>query len=203
MVLQALKLALAPLAWPLLSGTWRMTDFDPEHVDGCGPVIFACLHRDILPAICYVRPARPVLLVSNSPDGDILVKTLGRRGYEFVRGGTGDDGGRAFVKLRRLVAQGRFVGLAVDGPEGPFGAIHEGVLLLAKLSGAPIVPLVARTASAVVLRTWDRTVVPRPFSSVEMIRGRALDLPADLDEAGMAKARQDLAHSFGLTKEQA
>lgn len=198
MGMQAFKLFLAPAAWPLLSGTWRFTGAEPAVADADSPVIFACLHRDFLPAITYVRPAAVVLLVSNSPDGDILVRTLKDRNYDFVRGSTGADGGRAFVAVRRLLAQGRNVGLAVDGPEGPFGAIHEGVLLLARLTGAPIVPLVARAAHPVILPTWDRTVVPLPFSRVEIQRGEPLHMAADLDETGLADVQKKLQSFFGV-----
>ena len=170
MVLQGLKMIMAPPVWGMLRSTVRLdlSSQGDEYPDGC---IFACLHRDILPAIMYVRAARPVLVVSNSPDGDILVRTLGERHYSFVRGASGEGGGRAFVQLRRLVEDGRHAGLAVDGPRGPYGVVHEGVIRLARLTGRAIVPLVARPGRATRLGTWDRTVVPWPFSRLEMIRG--------------------------------
>ena len=196
---QWLKLVLAPIAWGLLNRSLRIATFQPAQVDQAPPYIFACLHRDILPAIAFVRSARPVLLVSSSPDGDILVHTLGELEYGYVRGATGQDGGRAFVHLRRQLEQGRNLGLAVDGPKGPFGAIHEGVLQLARITEAPIVPLRAEAGSAIILDTWDRTVIPKPFSRINMIVGDPIRVERDASAARLAEVRQVLAEFFGIT----
>jgi lysophospholipid acyltransferase (LPLAT)-like uncharacterized protein len=193
--LQGWKLALAPVGWRLLCATTRLAPAGPPPATP-DPCIFACLHRDILPAIMYVRPLRPVLLVSNSPDGDILVRTLGAGNYGFVRGASGENGGRAFVQMRRLVEAGRSAGVAVDGPRGPYGVVQEGVLQLARLTGRPIVPLVARARRAVVLDTWDRTVVPWPFSRVEMGQAPPLHLDRQAGADELAAARQRLSDWF-------
>ncbi len=196
MVLQALKLALAPVAWRTLRATVHISEFQPASRDEGRPLIFACLHRDILMAIMHVRPAKPSLLVSKSPDGDILIKTLGQNNYGFVRGATGEDGKRAFVALRRELEQGRSIGLAVDGPKGPYGVINEGVLQLSRLSGAPIVPLLAEAPRSTVLNTWDRTVVPHLFSGITMHRGSDQVIRRDSGESELATVRQQLADFF-------
>jgi len=198
MSLQSWKLALAPGVWRFLRATLVLREFSPGPDLGDGPIIFACLHRDILPAIMFVRSARPALLVSDSLDGDILVKTLGRGDYRFVRGATGGDGRRALVLLRRELDAGHSVGLAVDGPEGPFGSIREGILHLARMTGAPVVPLIARTSHPLVLDTWDRTVVPMPFRRVEMVIGPVLRIPRDSGEQEMAGYLAGLAEFFGV-----
>jgi len=201
MFLQRWKLALAPVAWNILKSTISVGEFVRGTELGGGPIIFACLHRDILPAIIFVRSARPALLVSDSPDGDILVKTLGRRDYRFVRGATGGDGRRALVLLRRELEAGHSVGLAVDGPEGPFGSIRDGALHLARMTGAPVAPLLARANRPLVLNTWDRTVVPMPFRGVEMKMGPVLRIPQDAGEPEMKKYRAGLAEFFDVAEE--
>ena len=90
---QGLKMAAAPLGWKVLRNT---VSLHPRGVpQEAEPAIYACLHRDILPAILFVRPVRPVLVVSHSPDGEIRVRALGERDYGFVRGATGEGGGLA------------------------------------------------------------------------------------------------------------
>ena len=197
MDLQGLKLILAPPAWTVLCKLVRLPTHSPESTPVDGPWIFACLHRDILPAIMYVRPAHPALMVSHSPDGDILVKTLGSRGYRFVRGATGEGGGRALVGLRRELENGHSVGVAVDGPKGPYGAIHDGVLHLARLTGAPIVPLRAFNRHALVLGTWDRTVVPLPLGGTVIREGEPLRVAGSEDHD---RVRASLARYFGVGK---
>ncbi|MFO7607756.1 MAG: DUF374 domain-containing protein [Candidatus Krumholzibacteriia bacterium] len=193
---QALKLACAPPLWRLLRRTVRLVP--PAPPAGAGPRIFACLHRDILPAILHVRSCRPVLMVSSSPDGDILVRTLGEDEFGFVRGSGEEHGSRAFLSLCRLVEDGRSAGLAVDGPKGPYGIVRDGVLHLARRTGAPIVPLRAEARGALVLRTWDRTVVPLPGGRVTVTAGQPLALARDADSAALAGVRARLGAFFGV-----
>ncbi len=195
--LHGLKMLLAPPVWKFMSAATRLDPFvidDPTRP--AGPYILSCLHRDILPAIMHVKPLRPALLVSTSPDGDILIHTLGRRHFRFVRGGTGDGGRAAFRDLVRQLDSGHSVGLAVDGPKGPYGHINDGVLQLARLTGAPILPLVARAGRSRVLGTWDRTVVPCPFSRVRMEQGPALTIPRQATTGDLDAARRQLAGFF-------
>lgn len=194
-----LKMTLAPVVWRLYRSGLRVPETDRDQ--SSAPVIFACLHRDILPAIVHVRPVRPVLLVSQSPDGEILIRTLGQDDYSYVRGATGEDGRRAFVALRRELAAGRSIGVAVDGPKGPFGVINEGVLQLSRLAGVPIVPLLAAAKRPIILGTWDRTVVPRPFSRVLMETGHELTVPRQATEADLQAVREKLAGFFGVDAE--
>ncbi len=194
---QWLKLTLAPIGWRSLAATIRVNQCAPSPAGQTGPVIFACLHRDILAAILHVRPAQPYLLVSASADGEILIRCLAADGFGFVRGATGENGGRAFVRLLRCLRAGRHLGLAVDGPRGPYGTIHDGVLQLARRSGAPILPLIADVRRRTILQTWDRTVVPHPLSTVNVRMGPPQHVPLDADESALAAVRANLATFFG------
>jgi lysophospholipid acyltransferase (LPLAT)-like uncharacterized protein len=199
MDLQSWKLLLAPPAWAALRATMRLAPRRAPRAEG--PVLYACLHRDILPAIVHVASARPVLMVSDSPDGDILVRTLGTRHYDFVRGSSEEHGERALIALCRLVEAGRSAGVAVDGPKGPFGLVRDGVIHLARRTGAPIVPLRADARSALTLGTWDRTLVPLPFLRVRMTAGGPLRVARDADEAAVAAVRARLQEFFGVAGE--
>jgi len=195
---QKLKLSLVPPVWRAYRASLRLREI--EHSDRLSnpPYIFTCLHRDMLVALMHVRPAQTTLLVSNSPDGDILVKCLGHHHYNYVRGATGEDGRRAFVALRRALDAGHSVGVAVDGPKGPFGVINDGALLLSRLSGAAIVPLLATAPRSFSLGSWDRTVVPYFFSRVEMRQGKDLLVRRDAKEIDLIAARSVLRDFFGV-----
>ncbi len=196
MWVQRLKLLLAPPCWRLLSASLTVNGCERAVSPGEAPVIFACLHRDIIPAILYVAPARPALLVSESPDGDILTRTLGHSRYGFVRGSSESQGRRAFVEMLQVLASGRSVGVAVDGPRGPFGVVQDGVLLLSRRSGRPIVPLLARVGDAWTLRTWDRTVVPKPLSAVTVAAGDDVRVPGDAGGTDLEVYRRVLTDFF-------
>jgi lysophospholipid acyltransferase (LPLAT)-like uncharacterized protein len=193
MVVQRLKLALGPAGWRLLAATCRHQTTPLAPGPAVAPVIFACLHRDILPAMLYCRTARPFLLISKSPDGEILVRTLSRCGFGFVRGSTGHAGHEGFVGLLRELRAGNHVGVAVDGPRGPRGMVHDGVLQLAKRAQVPILPLVARCRRPLVLSTWDRTVVPLPFTAFAIAAKEPVRIASEADDADLAAARRLLA----------
>jgi lysophospholipid acyltransferase (LPLAT)-like uncharacterized protein len=193
-----LKLALARPGWRLLSVAWSCNEAPPP--DGRAR-IYACLHRDIMPAIRYCRSARPTLLVSKSPDGQILARALADDGFGFVRGSTGHDGHEGFVGLLRVLRAGGVVGVAVDGPRGPFGHVHPGALQLARRSGAPIIALTVRCRGCVQLRTWDRTVVPLPGARLQVAPADPLIVAADAGPEQLARAARDLGARLGLAAE--
>lgn len=182
-LVQTLKLGLTPWLYRGLGASVRLNRIGavPD-----GPCIFACLHRDMIPALLAVEPYRPALLVSRSLDGEVLIRTLEERGFSFIRGSTGKDGGSAFRALLHRLRDGGSVGIAVDGPRGPYGKIHEGVLRLALRTGAPIVPVVAVPGRHLALKTWDRTVVPAPWSTLDVHFGPSVTVVAggERDAAG-------------------
>ena len=78
--------------------------------------------------------------------------------------------------------EGLDVCLTPDGPRGPRYKIQPGFIKLAEATGAPIVPIHVRFSSAWRLKTWDRFVIPKPFSRVEVIFDQAITLPATAAE---------------------
>jgi len=187
-----LKLAIAPWIWRMYRQTIALPDFDLADDTMATPLIFACLHRDMIPVIMHVRSLGPAILVSSSADGDILVRTLGETDYRYVRGASGQDGRRAFGRLRQELLSGHCIGVAVDGPAGPFGRVKEGALQLSRLSGVPIIPLRAQPHRKIELNTWDRTVVPLPFSRVTVRQGRPLLVPRSATDSELRRMRREL-----------
>ena len=194
---QRLKLSVAPRLWRWVSGTWRVNVTQRTAEDPAGPVIFACLHRDMLAAIAHCRPARPALLVSKSDDGQILSDSLAGDGFRFVRGSTGHDGREGYVGLLRALRDGRHVGVAVDGPRGPFGHVHPGALQLARRAGVAIVPLTVSGRGCLRLRNWDRTVVPLPWARLDVTVGPEVRIRADADPDEVAVHAEHLAAALG------
>jgi lysophospholipid acyltransferase (LPLAT)-like uncharacterized protein len=190
------KLWLTPWLYRLLAGSIRLVGGGTRRRPDEHAVIFACLHRDMIPAIMHVRPAHPTLLVSHSPDGEILIHTLSPLGYRFVRGSTGNKGGGAFRGLLAALQNGSSIGIAVDGPRGPFGTVHDGVIHLSRLTGAPIVPLEIRVDHKRTLGTWDQTVLPLPFARITVREGPEIVVPSDLDDDGTATCADRLARAL-------
>lgn len=114
------------------------------------------------------------VLVSRSKDGEFVAQTLHRFGFKTVRGSSSRGGGSAFIKLMDVVRAGQCVAFTPDGPRGPLRSIHPGVLTLATKMGIPVVPLAWAGNRAKALRSWDRFLVPLPFSRYQVVYGDPL-----------------------------
>jgi lysophospholipid acyltransferase (LPLAT)-like uncharacterized protein len=150
--------------------------------------VYAILHAQQLSFILLSDDVPILAMVSASSDGDWLVPLCHARRIVPVRGSTGsqgeDKGGRvALAKLAAGVRDGLPALLAVDGPRGPRSGVHRGVVDLARETDACIVVAgVFLPANRFILeRTWDRTQLPRPFSTLTG-RFRAPIDPRDFDD---------------------
>jgi len=88
----------------------------------------------------------------------------------------------------------------VDGPRGPSGCVHDGVLHLARRAQAPILPLVARCRLPLVLSTWDRTRVPWPCSSFTIVAKEPLCVAPDSEETSLEAARRLLGERLEVVR---
>lgn len=157
------------IAWNIMKRSCRIN----KSVES-SPVIYASLHQDMIAALMYVSTSGATLLVSNSKDGNLLESVLSGDKLKFIRGSTGQSGSLAVKRLVTELRAGNSIGLAVDGPKGPHGAIQEGVIAISRLSGCPIVPLTMDYSRKINLKNWDRTAVPIPFSKTTVTAGEKL-----------------------------
>ncbi|MBN1895931.1 DUF374 domain-containing protein [bacterium] len=96
--------------------------------------------------------------------GGLLARILARFGYTVVRGSSKRQGFEGIIRMKKAVEQGTGGALAVDGPHGPGFRSKPGILYLARKLGYPVVPLTFGCSRYWTLRTWDRVIVPKPFS---------------------------------------
>jgi hypothetical protein len=129
------------------------------------------------------KTRRSVALTSASRDGDMVAKAMAVFGLGAVRGSSSRRAVAALVGMKRALRDGFDVCLTPDGPRGPRYKIQPGFIKLAQSTGAPIIPIHLRFYSAWRLKTWDRFVIPMPFSKVEVTFDQAITLPATMDDA--------------------
>ena len=134
------------------------------------PHVFAAFHAHQVAAMVSADP-KTGAMVSRSDDGQIIVPALKANGHVPVRGSSGkaDKGGASALKaLIEYVGVGTPVILAVDGPRGPRGTVHKGIGVLAKKSGAGVLPvLVVPSRRFILEKTWDRLQIPLPFGTIK------------------------------------
>jgi lysophospholipid acyltransferase (LPLAT)-like uncharacterized protein len=108
-------------------------------------------------------------LISASRDGDLLADAIHRFGYEVVRGSSSRLGASAILQLTEVLASGRDVVITPDGPRGPVYELGPGIIFLAQKSGAAVLPMNLEFSHCWRLGSWDRFIVPRPFSKVRVL----------------------------------
>ena len=186
-------------------GHWTMRGEDKPAAfwDRGAPFILAFWHGRLM-MIPRVWPRRVAMniLTSHHRDGDLSARAIAHFGLNSIPGSSRRGGSAALRELVRALAAGQCVGIAPDGPRGPVMRATEGIIALARLSGAPIVPVSCDASRRRILNTWDRFLVPLPFASGVFVWGEAMVVPRDADPAACEAAREELeARLNSLTAE--
>ncbi len=194
--------AIAGLGVPVIEAlgstlTWRVEGLEHLRFDGEGRrPIMAFWHGRVLSATYFFRGRGIVVMISENFDGEWIARIIERFGFLTSRGSTSRGGRRALLELKRAMDQGRPSGFAVDGPRGPARKAQPGAVWLAKLTGNPVVPFHMEASKFWSLKSWDRTQIPSPFSTVAVAVGSPIDVPRDADEAALERKRVELEESL-------
>jgi lysophospholipid acyltransferase (LPLAT)-like uncharacterized protein len=190
--------AIAAVGVPVIAGlgaslSWRVEGLSHLDFDGGGPrPIMAFWHGRILTATYFFRNRGIVVMISENFDGEWIARIIERFGYGTSRGSTSRGGQRALLQMKRTLEEGRPAGFAVDGPRGPARKVQPGVVWLAKLTGHPVVPFHMEAARFWSLGSWDRTQVPRPFTTVALAVGSPITVAPDASEEQIEAKRQEV-----------
>ncbi len=98
----------------------------------------------------------------------------------------------AVRRIMRIFRRGWHLAITPDGPRGPRGKVKAGVVELARLTGATLLPLAFGASRGVVLNSWDAFLIPLPFSKGVYVWGEPLHVRRGADEEELAKLRQIL-----------
>jgi lysophospholipid acyltransferase (LPLAT)-like uncharacterized protein len=184
-----LKAALiAAAAYPLVAAlcwTYRWRIDGAEHYvsvtsSGQQPIL-ALWHGRILPGLHHFRDRGIVVITSQNFDGEWIARILHKFGFGTARGSSSRGGARALVQLRRELAAGKPAAFTVDGPRGPARVVQRGVAFLAGATGHPIIPYHIESDRHWTLNSWDRTQIPKPFSTVALVIGAPIRVEATND----------------------
>jgi lysophospholipid acyltransferase (LPLAT)-like uncharacterized protein len=110
-------------------------------------------------------------LISASRDGDLLSDAIHRFDYDVVRGSSSKLGASALFQLSDVLSNGGDVVITPDGPRGPVYELGPGIVFLAQKTGAAVLPINMEYSSCWRVKSWDRFIIPRPFSKVRVIIG--------------------------------
>ncbi len=153
-------------------------------------VIFALWHNRLALSLPICRNIflatqpyrRMVALISASRDGAILSKLMEHYGVQPVRGSSSRRGGQALRELVSFTKNGYDVTITPDGPRGPKYQVQEGVVMLAQLTGMPVLPVSVKIHPKKVLGSWDAFQVPFPFARCDVRVGQPIDVAREANQ---------------------
>jgi len=201
-LLQRLLLALIPrLVWALLwpvGLTWRFVAIGEEGVtplpygEGAGPRIFCFWHQCVLPCTVYFRRTGAIILISRSFDGELITRILQMFGFDAVRGSSSRGAREGLLGLKAAIESGKPAIFTADGPRGPIYQTKMGPIKLAQMTGVSIGSFYLLPERAWTIRSWDRFLIPKPFTRICVSWARWTDVPTDLPPEEFEPKRQEL-----------
>jgi len=135
------------------------------------PVIYCLWHNNLMFFTYVLRNKRLGAMISRSRDGERIAKVLSGFGFLPVRGSSSSGASAALREYARMIQSGGSVAITPDGPRGPRYVLQPGAVALARITGAPIVPLCFAGSRCWQTKSWDRMRLPKPFSRVAVMAG--------------------------------
>jgi len=132
------------------------------------PFIFAFWHGTMLPLVWLHRGEGVPVVISEHRDGEIIARIVEKFGFGTIRGSSSRGAARALIAIVRELERGGEVAVTPDGPRGPARRFASGALVAAQRVGVPIVGVTVVASSAWRLDSWDRFMIPKPFSRVQI-----------------------------------
>jgi lysophospholipid acyltransferase (LPLAT)-like uncharacterized protein len=195
--------AIASLATPLLrllgrTLRWRVEGEErlreAERAGGHG--IHAVWHGRILHGILHFRDRGMVVITSENYDGEWITRIIHRFGFGTARGSSSRGARKAMLQLVKD-AKAHPTAFTIDGPRGPARVAQPGAVWLSKATGNPVIPFHAEAAAHWSLKSWDRTQIPKPFTTVALVIAEPFTVPRDTDDDALEQYRVRLEAELG------
>lgn len=194
----------------LVHGTSRWEFIGREHFDAAAAtgkgVILVFWHGRLLmaPTVRGETDKRVFMLISAHRDGEIIANGVKSFGVEFIRGSAANpkkpqknkSGASAIAQMTVALKEGHVVGVTPDGPRGPREKVQKGVIRLAQMTGATILPAAYSASRGARLNSWDRFLLAAPFSRGAYVAGPAIQISAENDPETVERARRNVENAL-------
>jgi lysophospholipid acyltransferase (LPLAT)-like uncharacterized protein len=193
----------------IVGRTWRFEVIAEEGVTpafhGFTPSreIYCFWHQCVLPCAFYFRSTHATILISQSFDGELITRTLELFGFRAVRGSSSRGGREGLLALRRVLDEGSPAIFTADGPRGPIYKSKLGPIKLAQISAAPIGSFHLQPERAWTMRSWDRFLVPKPFTRIAVSWGHWTTVPDTTPTTELEAKREQLDAALEGARERA
>ncbi len=176
------------------------------------PAIAALWHgQHLLAPVVKPKGVRMTALFSKSADAELNALVAEKLGFDVVRGSGGREGGnrnkggaRALIALKRTLDSGRNVAMIADISHAERRRAGLGIVMLAKLSGRPVVPLaVATSRRRIMERAWDKAAINLPFGRRAVVVGEPVHVPADATPDELERLRGVVTDALNAATDEA
>jgi lysophospholipid acyltransferase (LPLAT)-like uncharacterized protein len=165
------------------------------------PLIASFWHTCLIPATYICGNLGVRVMSSNSYDGEYMGRIIRKFGFVAVKGSSSRNAVRALLGLRRALQEGWTVAFTLDGPRGPRFKVKPGPVALARSSGVPMTMFHMGVDKAWTLNTWDRLMIPKPFSRVLVRFGKLIPVPQDASDESLERYSNELQSSLDRVRE--
>ena len=187
---------ISPLLIYLLGKTLRIDWVGEENLNAIRrenkSVIYAFWHGRMLILAYSHRRRRAHVLISQHRDGEFIARIISRLGFVCVRGSTTRGGSKAIFEMCEKAACGYDLAVTPDGPRGPGFQVHPGTIYISQRSGLPIIPITNSAQRRWTLSSWDRFIIPKPFSRAVVMLGKPIHVPAESTAGQLEEIRISL-----------
>lgn len=166
-----------------------------DYANAGGKVLLCSWHQHFFSFIRHFQSYRcynPSIMISQSSDGELIAGVAQLTGWQTIRGSSSREGAKALRQMIRKLRTTRLALHIVDGPLGPAGFVKNGVVHMAKLTGALIVPVYAIPERAWYFKSWDQFCLPKPFSKVTLRFGDMISVQEASNDTLLGEQRQRL-----------
>lgn len=179
------------------TSTWKLID---QHKlatfsEKTKPAIVAFFHgRLAMMPFAWKYNSPFFMLLSDHSDGHFIAKVIHHHGINSIYGSTTRGGAKAMMELLRKLKTNIVIGVTPDGPRGPNQSVSPGIIQISRLGNCPIVPSTYSVSNRVILKSWDRFMIPLPFSRGVMITGEPIDIPTLSESMSIEELQNHVQH---------
>jgi lysophospholipid acyltransferase (LPLAT)-like uncharacterized protein len=158
-----------------------------------GQAAIVCFWHGRLLAMPFAYEKQPAkVLISRHGDGEFIARVMKYFGLGSVRGSYKKVSISSLREILSELKQGTTIGITPDGPKGPRYHVKPGIVEIARLTHSPIVPVTYGASRNWAASSWDRFLVPYPFSRVIFLWGDPIHVAADASADVIERTRQEL-----------
>ena len=202
-LLYAVGLPLLRAIFSLLNATYRVekvagSDIADRIIADTGQAYVPCYWHSQHLVLSWMmrdwirRGFKACFIVSASVDGEVPARLAQKFGAEVIRGSAANTGALVLRDAQQAMKRGASIVTTSDGPLGPAFEFKAGTVLMARIGGAPMVPIGYSADRAWVLDTWDRFMIPKPFARIAIGVGEPLEVPRGASQEDIERLRAQM-----------